>query len=185
MRLGTALGGAAIVLFFFTGCAAVHRAALRRTEVFYRADTVQKLPEKPPDFPVQILNSRPHGSKILGTFQYTTDRDGAFAMESARHNARKCGADAVWVKSLRHWAEPFTHYIPAQTTYMPSTQWISGPAWHPGPGRWGRGGTLVQTFGVYYSPPRYVSGWARFTEIDAVMLQLPSQPPGTRRSTSP
>lgn len=180
LRLPGALVAGALALQGLGGCAALNRAALRRTEVFYRAETVEKIPEKPADFPVPVLNSRPRGSRILGTFAFTTDRSGEFAIESARHNARKCGADAVWMRGLRQWAEPYTQYVPAQTNFLPSTQWISGPVWRPGPGaggRWQRGGAMVQTFGVVYSPPYMVSGWSRFTAIDTVMLQLPHAPP--------
>jgi hypothetical protein len=168
-----------LALHGLSGCAALHRAALRRTEVFYRAETLQRLPEKPPDFPVPALGVRPRGARVLGTFAFTTERNGEFAMESARHNARKCGADAIWVRSLRQWSEPYTQYVPAQTNFTPSTQWISGPVWRPAPGggRWQREGTFVQTFGLYYSPPYLVSGWNRFTAIDAVMLQLAPTPP--------
>jgi hypothetical protein len=145
--------------------------------VFFRAETVEKHPEKPSGFPVLTLNKKPSGAQVLGTFQFTTDRSGQFAMECAQHNARKCGADAIWVRSLHQWAEPFTQYIPAQTSMMPSTQFISGPVWRPGgsggTGRWQRGGVMVSSFGIAYSPPRTISGWSRFTAIDAVMLRLP------------
>ena len=140
-----------------SGFAAMHRSALRRTEVFYRAETLEKLPEKASGTPVRVLNVRPSGSRILGTFEFTTDRSAEFALESAQHNARKCGADAVWVRQLRQWAEPYTQYIPAHTSFVPSTQWISGPVWRPGPpggmGRVQRGGVWVQSFGISHSPP--------------------------------
>jgi hypothetical protein len=183
LRLAAVWLAAGVAVQGLTGCAALHRVALRRTEVFYRAETVEKLPEKPPDFPVRVLNTRPRSSRMLGTFAFTTDRSAEFAMESAQHNARKCGADAVWVRSLRQWAEPYTQYVPAQTNFVPSTQWISGPVWRPGVGggRWQREGSFVQTFGVYYSSPYMVSGWSRFTAIDAVMLQLGPPSPTSPR----
>lgn len=165
--------------FLLNSCAAIHRSALRKTEIFYRAQTLETIPEKSPEFAVRVLNAKPPGAKVLGTFEFTTDRSNSFALESAQHNARKHGADAVWVRSLRQWAEPYTQYIPGQTTFIPSTQWISGSAWRPNPGgggRFYRAGGVVQTFGLYYSPPQTISGWARFSSIDAVMLKLPSQP---------
>ncbi len=177
-RRGLPAGAVFAAGLLLSGCAALHRSALRRTEVFYRAETLEKLPEKASGTPVRVLNVRPSGSRILGTFEFTTDRSAEFALESAQHNARKCGADAVWVRQLRQWAEPYTQYIPAQTSFVPSTQWISGPVWRPGPpggmGRVQRGGVWVQSFGISYSPPQTISGWARFTHINAALLQLPA-----------
>jgi hypothetical protein len=48
--------------------------------VFFRAETVEKHPEKPSGFPVLTLNKKPSGAQVLGTFQFTTDRSGQFAM---------------------------------------------------------------------------------------------------------
>ena len=114
-----------------SSCAALHRAALRDTEVYFRSETLTHYPPKPQEFQVPLLDSRPTKSTNIGIFRFTTERGEKFAIESAVHNARKCGADAVHVRKLESWAEPYSRFVPAQTTYAPSSQWASGSVWIP------------------------------------------------------
>lgn len=164
---------------FLSGCAALHRAALRETEVYFRSETLERYPPKPPDQTIPVLNSRPAKSEILGAFQFTTSKGAKFAMESALYNARKCGADAIYVRNLQDWSQPYAYYVPAQTSFIPSTHFISGSIWVPArggsPGYWARRNAAVQSFGMSYSPAHTVSGWNHFSSIDAVMLRIPEK----------
>lgn len=177
VRFGIAL----VAALSLSSCAALHRAALRDTEVYFRSETLKTYPPKPPEFKVPLLDSRPTKSTGIGTFRYTTGRGEKFAIESAVHNARKCGADAVYVRKLESWAEPYSRFVPAQTNYAPSSQWASGSLWIPprpgAPGHWARQNTLIQGVSVWYTPAHTESGWNHYTHIDAQMLRVSVLPP--------
>ena len=168
-------------VFLLSSCAALHRAALRDTEVYFRSETLASFPPKPPEFQIPLLNSRPTKSVNIGNFRFTTERGEKFAIESAVHNARKCGADAVHIRKLESWAEPYSRYVPAQTNYAPSSQWASGSVWIPArpgvPGHWARQNAVVQGVSVWYTPAHTESGWIHYTHIDAQMLRVPAPPP--------
>lgn len=161
------------------GCAALHRAALRETEVYFRSETMEKYAPKQADQVIPVLNTRPAKSQTLGVFQFTTNKGAKFAMESALYNARKCGADAIYVRNLQDWSQPYAYYVPAQTNFIPSTHFISGSIWVPAragsPGYWARRNAAVQSFGMSYSPAHTVSGWNHFSSIDAVMIRIPEK----------
>ena len=160
-----------------SSCAALHEAALRDTEVYFRSETLTHYPPTPQEFQVPLLDSRPTKSTSIGIFRFTTERGEKFAIESAVHNARKCGADAVHVRKLESWAEPYSRFVPAQTTYAPSSQWASGSVWIPprpgSPGHWARQNTIIQGVSAWYTPAHTESGWNHYTHIDAQMLRVP------------
>ena len=168
------------VIASLSGCAAIHRAALRETEVYFRSESLATYPPKPPEFVVPVLNSRPPKSTSIGTFRFTTDRGEKFAIESAIHNARKCGADAVYIRKVESWAEPYSRFVPAQTNYAPTSQWVSGSVWVPphagAPGRWVRQNTMVQGVSMWYTPAHTESGWYHYSYVDAQMLRVASPP---------
>ena len=95
----------------FSGCAALERMQMRPTEVYYIASTTERFAPKPPEFAMPVLDRPPPRSRAIGVFQFKTQNGRSFAIRSAVYNARRVGADAVWVRSLQEWKEPYT--VPA------------------------------------------------------------------------
>ena len=153
----------------------MQRARLRETEVFYRSSSLQTYPPKPDTTPIPVLSKTPSGSTVIGRFQFSTLRGSAFAMEAAKHNARRAGADALVVRDLRDWVQPFSYYQPPDWVYYPRTRIVSAPVWRPGPGggpgRW----EVYQSIDNFpqwnWRPGHWVSGSHTHSIIDAEMLK--------------
>jgi hypothetical protein len=160
--------------FLLCGCAALQRARLRETEIFYRANSRRAFPPKPENTEVPVLSKAPLGSLVIGRFQFSTLRGSRFAMEAAKHNARKAGADALLLKEFRDWVQPYSYYQPPTWYSVPRTRWISTPVWRPGVGGGGRWETYRQIDAfpmVDWRPGYWVNGSDTYSIIDAEMLK--------------
>jgi len=175
-RLGPVALLLVLVLLGAGGCAPFEKAALRRSELYYKASSLETLPSKPETERILFLDRVPKGSRVLGVFQFSTERGRDFAMRSIEHNARRVGADAVWVRKLGEGQIPQTHQVPAHWEARPFTRFelrrYSVPG---GPGRPPR--MVVDTLPLTSYRHEFVpeQRWAsilHYSTVDALMLKL-------------
>ena len=169
LLLGTALVG-------FSGCAALERMKMRPTEVYYVANSTEQFPPKPPDFAVPTLNRPPPKSRAIGTYQFKTLEGRPFVLKSAIYNARRVGADAIWMRNVQEWAEPYAYDVPQhwethwETRMERRVTHIKGK--DGGPAQVMEEFIPVPFQSQTWIPTQHVSGFNHFTSIDAVMLRL-------------
>lgn len=169
----------ACLVFFLlagNGCAYLDKAALQRSELYYKATSIERLPPKPEGEPIPFLDKVPKGGRVIGVFQFGTERGRDFAMRSIEHNARKAGADAVWVRGHGEGRFPQDHYVPAhwerrQFTRLEQRRYtVAG-----GPGKPPRvvSDTLPVTgFTDVFVPAQRWTSVIQYNTVDALMLKL-------------
>ena len=165
----------AVLVFFMTGCAAMERLSMRPTEPYYLSNTQEQFPPKPREFQVPMLSQSPQQSRPIGIFQFTTRNGRSFAIRAAAYNARRVGADAVWMRNVQEWSEPYAYDIPAhwetkyETVYRKRHVTTKG---QPGQPDVVREETYPETIERHiFVPTEHVSGFHHFTSIDAVMYR--------------
>ncbi len=148
---------------------------MRPTETYYLAHTSETFPPKPSDFPLPLLSQAPRQSKPIGVFQFQTTNGRRFATRAALYNARRVGADSVWVRALHEWSEPYAYDIPQHwdtqydTIVRRRTFRQKGA---PGQPDVIREETVPQTILRHtWVPTQHVSGFNHYTSIDAVMYR--------------
>jgi hypothetical protein len=170
------LAAAALILLGGSGCAAFEKAALRRSELYYKATSLERLEPRPETEKIPFLERVPKGGRVLGVFQFSTERGRDFAMRSVEHNARKAGADAVWVRGLGEGSFPQTQYLPAHWEARSFTRLeVRRYALPGGPGRPPR--VVVDTLPVTgyrheFVPEQRWTSIIHYTTVDALMLKL-------------
>jgi hypothetical protein len=148
---------------------------MRPTEAYYLPKTAEQFPPKPSEFEIPVLGQAPPGSKTMGVFQFTTSKGREFAIKSARYNGRRVGADALWVRNITEWAEPYAYDVEAHwetrwdTIYHSRTVRIKNKA---GGDQITQETIPVTVQRMEWVPPRHVSGFHHFASIDALMLKL-------------
>jgi hypothetical protein len=166
----------ALALLGGSGCAYFDKAALRRSELYYKATSIEQLPPKPETERIPFLDKVPGGGRVIGIFQFGTERGRDFAMRSIEHNARRAGADAVWVRGQGEGRFPQEHYVPAhwenrQFTRLEQRRYtVSG-----GPGKPPR--VVFDTLPVtgyvnVFVPAQRWSTMIHYNTVDALMLKL-------------
>jgi hypothetical protein len=169
-------GAIALVLLGGGGCAPFEKAALRRSELYYKATSLERLSPKPETESIPFLDKVPKGSRILGVFQFSTERGRDFAMRSIEHNARRVGADAAWVRSLGEGHVPQSHHVPAHWETRPFTRFeyrqhsVSG-----GPGKPDRiivDAVPVTGYRHEFVPEQRWTSIVHYSTVDALMLKL-------------
>lgn len=176
-RLSAMLGMALALGLGGSGCAHFERLALQRSEVYYRSVQGEMHPQKPETAPIPILDTRPKNSRLLGVFQFTTERNREFAIKSAQHNARKVGADAIFIRGLgegqipRHRFEPAHWESRTQMRTHSRRRVVQGTGGAPDQ-------VVVDTYVVprtehEFVPARSWTEILHYTSIDALILKLP------------
>lgn len=174
---------AALILLGASGCATFEKAALGRSELYYKATSLERLEPKPDTEKIPFLDRVPKGSRVLGVFQFSTERGRDFAMRSVEHNARKAGADAVWVRGLGEGRIPQSQFVPAHWEARPFTRFeLRRYALPAGPERPPR--MIVDTLPVTgyrheFVPEQRWTSIVHYTTVDALMLKL-RQPSSSR-----
>lgn len=170
------IGCIVLALTSCVGCAYLERAALRKSEAYYRATSLEKLPPKPDTEPIPFLDKVPKGSRVLGVFQFSTERGRAFAMRSIEHNARRVGADAVWLRGHGEGQFPQVHHVPAHWESLPFTRLERRRYTIPGgPGEPAR--VVFDTIPVTgyrqeFVPEQRWTSILHYNTVDALMLKL-------------
>jgi hypothetical protein len=170
------LGAIAILLLGGGGCAHFEKAALRQSELYYKATSLDQYSPKLETENIPFLDKVPKGSRVIGLFQFSTERGRDFAMRSIAHNARKVGADAVWVRGLGEGQFPQTHHVPAHWETQPLTRFEHRRYSVPGgPGRPAR--VMVDTIPVTgyrhaFVPEQRWTSIVHYSTVDALMLKL-------------
>jgi len=165
-----------LAAFALGGCAHLERVEMRPTEAYYLSKTAEQFPPKPREFEMPLLSQAPPKSATIGTFQFTTNRGRDFAMKSARYNAKRVGADAVWVRQVTEWSEPYAYDIEAHwetrwdTVYHRRT--VRTKSKPGGPDLVTEETIPVTVQRMEWVPARHVSGFHHFASIDALMLKL-------------
>jgi hypothetical protein len=158
------------------GCAYFDKAALRRSELYYKATSLERLPPKPDTEPIPFLDRVPKGGRVLGVFQFSTERGRDFAMRSIEHNARKVGADAVWVRGQSEGQFPQTHHVPAHWESRPFTRFEQRRYTvqdEPGkPPRIVFDTVPVTGYRTVFVPEQRWTNLIRYNTVDALMLKL-------------
>jgi hypothetical protein len=170
------LGALLPITLGLSGCAALERAQMRPTEVYYLASTPERFAPKPPEYDMPILSRPPIKARNIGAFQFTTESGRAFATKSAIYNGRRVGADAIWVRNIQEWAEPYAYDIPGHW----ETRWetrherrLVKEKGNPGePAKYHEEIRPVSVQRQEWVPTQHVSGFRHFTAIDAVMYRL-------------
>jgi hypothetical protein len=158
------------------GCTYFDKAALRRSELYYKATSLERLPPKPETEPIPFLDRVPKGGRVIGVFQFGTDRGRDFAMRSIEHNARKAGADAVWVRGRGEGRFPQEHYAPAHWESRQFTRLEQRRYTVPGgPGKPPR--VVCDTLPVtgytdVFVPAQRWTTIIQYNTVDALMLKL-------------
>jgi hypothetical protein len=151
-------------LFAGTGCQSV-----AWTRDYYRSSDGHIYPPTPDDTPVQFLDgfpARPH--RRIGRFQLTTEATASFMHRAAEYNARKAGADAIVITSLRRIEKPWERYVPPTLTYGPAVAYHEH--WENGPLHRHDHTTVISSPGII---PGYVErGLVVQHSIDAVMIRF-------------
>jgi hypothetical protein len=166
----------AFILLGGGGCAYFDKAALRRSELYYKATSIERLPPKPDTEPIPFLDKVPKGGRVIGVFQFGTERGRDFAMRSIEHNARKAGADAVWVRGHGEGRFPQEHYLPAHWESRQFTRLEQRRYTVPGgPGKPQRvvSDTLPVTgYTNVFVPAQRWTTILQYNTVDALMLKL-------------
>jgi hypothetical protein len=169
-------GAIALVLLGGVGCAPFEKAALRRSELYYKATSLERLSPKPETERIPFLDKVPKGGRILGVFQFSTERGRDFAMRSIEHNARRVGADAVWVRGLGEGHFPQTRAVPAHWETQPFTRFEYRQHSVPGgPGKPDRiiiDAVPVTGYRQAFVPEQRWTNIVRYSTVDALMLKL-------------
>jgi len=159
-----------------SGCAALERAQMRPTEVYYLANTSEHFDPKPPEFALPMLSQPPQKSRPIGVFQFKTDQGRAFALKSATYNGRRVGADAIWIRNIHEWAEPYAYDIPGHWETRWETRYQKRMVRQKGsPGEPDKVYEEIQRIPVQRQEwvfPQHVSGFQHYTAIDAQMYRL-------------
>jgi hypothetical protein len=165
------------VALTLAGCAALERAQMRPTEVYYIASSTEQFAPKPKEFTPPVLSSPPRSAKPIGVFQYTTESGRSFAIKSAIYNGRRVGADAIWLRNIQEWSEPYAYDVPAHfENYWETRQErrIVREKGRPGePDRVREEYYPVTSLVQRWVPTRHYSGFHHFTAIDAQMFRTP------------
>ncbi len=172
----TKLYALALAALSLSGCAALERAQMRPTEVYYLASTPEQFAPKPPEFVIPMLSQPPQKSRSIGVFQFKTDLGRNFAIKSAAYNGRRVGADAVWIRNIHEWAEPYAYDIPGhwetrwETYYQKRMVRQRG---NPGePDKVYEENRPITVSRQEWVFPQHVSGFNHYTAIDAQMYRL-------------
>jgi hypothetical protein len=166
----------ALALVSGGGCAYFDKAALRNSELYYKATSLEKLPPKPEKEYIPFLDKVPKGSRVLGVFHFSTDRGRDFAMRSIAHNARRVGADAVWLRGHGEGQLPQSHHVPAHWESRPFTRFERRRYTIPGgPGEPDR--VVFDTVPVTgyrdeFVPEQRWTTILRYNTVDALMLKI-------------
>lgn len=161
---------------FLGGCAAVERAQMRPTEVYYLANTTERFAPKPRDYDMPVLSQPPRKGRVIGSFKLTTTQARDFVMKSALYNGRRVGADAIFVRRLQEWSEPYAYDIPAhwenrwetrQERYLVRLKGAKGS-----PDSVHEEVRPVSVQRMEWVPLQHVSGFYHFTSLDAEMYRL-------------
>jgi nitroreductase len=174
VRLG-ALIALLLTSLSLTSCAFMERVSMRETEAFYLANSQEQFPAKPATFSMPTLSQQPQRSRPIGIFQFKTQKGRGFATQAAIYNARRVGADSLWVRGIQEWSEPYAFDVPEhwephyETVYRRRPITIRGEGGQPDQ-------TRVQTvpetiLRQIWVPTQHVSGFNHFTSIDAVMYR--------------
>ncbi len=170
------LGAIGLVLLGGSGCAPFEKAALRRSELYYTATSLERLSPKPETESIPFLDKVPKGSRVLGVFQFSTERGRDFAMRSIEYNARRVGADAVWVRGHGEGHVPQTHHVPAHWEARPFTRFEYRQHSVPGgPGKPDRiivDAVPVTGYRHEFVPEQRWTNIIHYSNVDALMLKL-------------
>jgi hypothetical protein len=168
-------GAIALTLLGVTGCASFEKGALRKSELYYRATSMEQFPPKPETEKIPFLDRAPKGSRVIGVFHFSTDRGRDFAMRSIEHNARKVGADAVWVRGLGEGQFPQTQQIPAHWESRPFTRLELRRYYMPGgagkPPRLVSDTVPITGYRPEFVPEQRWTTIIHYTTVDALMLK--------------
>lgn len=160
-----------------TGCTHFEKMALRRSEKAYRPTTTETYAPKPETDPMPFVDKVPKKSRVIGLFYYSTERRREFALRAIQHNARKAGADAVWLRGIGEGRFPVQHHEPAHWEARPfilvQHRRYAVPNPNGGPAR-----TVSETVPTAIYQHRFIPAqdWTEFvhyTTVDALMLKLP------------
>lgn len=158
------------------GCAAIERTQMRPTEVHYLANTTELFAPKPAHYDMPVLAQPPRKGSVIGSFKFTTTQGRAFVMKSALYNGRRVGADAIFVRHIQEWSEPYAYDIPAHWETRWETRHERFPVRIKGPK-----GTAdsfheqvrpVSVQRMEWVSLQHVSGFYHYTSIDAEMYKL-------------
>jgi len=152
------------------GCASV-----KSTEAFYIASTTQAFPPKPKDYPIPILDKMPkQGMESIGRLAFTSEEGFSFIRRSMEHNARRVGADAVYLKKVESQRVRSPYYVPAQTTWMRVPSYRRATVWDGSRRKGHRHRNVVVedvTSIPVYRPGYWTEDIRTYTTIDSEMLR--------------
>ncbi len=157
------------------GCAALERMNMAPTEPYYLAHTPERFTPKPRGYAIPILAQPPPQSRPIGTFQFKTNKGRGYSTEAAIYNARRVGADSVWVRGIQEWAEPYAYDISAHwetrhhTVYKRRTIRHKGSAGQPDSFQEITEPENIMT--QVFVPHQHITGIHHFTSIDSVMYR--------------
>jgi hypothetical protein len=173
------VAGTALVLAG-TGCAHLERRAIERSESAYRPTTTEIYPPKSETDPVPFVDKVPKKSKVIGLFHYSTERDRNFAMRCIEHNARKVGADAIWLRGIGEGQFPRYHHEPAHWETRPRTyvnyRHITIPASKGRPSMVVTEAVPTTFYHHLFIPSKDWAEMVHYTTVDALMLKVPQGP---------
>jgi hypothetical protein len=157
------------------GCAAMERMQMAPTEPYYLAHTSETFPPKPRKYAMPMLAQPPPNSRPIGLFQFKTTKGRGHATEAATYNARRVGADAIWVRGIQEWAEPYAYDIPShwesqhRTVFRRRIIHQRGSAGQPDSFREITEPETILT--QVWVPAQHISGIHHFTSVDSVMYR--------------
>lgn len=104
-----------LLVFFLVGCASVESTAL-----YYIPSTTEIYPPKPKDDPVPVVGERPsEPHQVIGRLAFSSTRGFDFFLRSMEYNARRVGADLVYLKHSATEPLPYSYWVPPRTRFVP------------------------------------------------------------------
>ena len=143
---------------FLSACASV-----QSTAVFYAPMTNAIYPPKDRHVVIPIMSERPPQAYTeIGRFAFQSDLGYPFMQSAIEYNARRAGADAVYIKDSKSWSLPYYYSVPPTVTWIP----VGGGVYGGGCGGWYGGGAMVPITSPGYAGVNY----RNFIGIDARMI---------------
>ena len=138
-------------------------ASVKSTAVFYAPTSMAFYPPKDPHAVIPIMSERPaQPFTEIGRFAFQSDLGYPFMQQAIEYNARRVGADAVYIKESKSWSVPYYYSVPPTVTWIP----VGGGYYGGGCGGWYAGGAAIPITYPGYAGVNY----RNFTGIDARMV---------------
>jgi len=108
------------VLLGLAGLAVVGCASVESTAVYYTPYSTETYPPKEKDAVIPIVGKPPtEPHQAIGELKFSSNRSYRWLKKSIEYNARRVGADLVYMRESSSEPAPYSYYVPPRTRWIP------------------------------------------------------------------